>query len=84
MSTDTHQINFGLVDIDGNLSNGLSSVSVKKDAPFSAKFSYLIHFLNDTDLVVDVHRAYTEDFFLWFVDSFFEELNIQNTVLLHW
>ena len=55
MSTDTHQIDFGLVHINGNLSNCLGSICVEKDASFSAKFSNFINILNDTDLVVNIN-----------------------------
>jgi hypothetical protein len=54
MSTDTHEIDFGLVHINGNLSNCLGSICVEKDASLSAKFSNFINILNDADLVVNI------------------------------
>ncbi len=55
MSTDTHEIDFGLVHINGNLSNCLGSICVEKNASFSAKLSNFINILNDTNLVVNIN-----------------------------
>ena len=83
MSADTHEVNVGLVDIDRNFPNSLSSVCMEENSFLSAKFSNLVHVLNYTNLVVHVHGTYAKNLFLGFFDSFSEELNIQNAAFLN-
>lgn len=59
VSTDAHQIDIGLIDVDWYFSDGLSSVSVEKYSLLPAKLTDLVDILNHTDLVVYIHRAYT-------------------------
>ena len=48
MSTDGHEVNVVLIDIDGDLANGLGCVCVEEDLTLSAHLAYLLGGLNDT------------------------------------
>lgn len=83
MSANTHKVNVWLVDVDGDFPDSLGSVSVEENSFLSAKLANLIHVLDYTDLVVDVHGTNAENFFLRLLDSFFKELNIKNAAFLY-
>ena len=55
VSRDGHQVDVHLVDVHGDLANGLSSVSVEEHLVTTAKLANLRKRLLDTDLVVDSH-----------------------------
>lgn len=84
MPTDTHQINVLSVNVDLYFSGGLSSISVEKYLFLFTESSYLLNVLSDTNLIMDKNDTNTEYLFLWLLDSFFEQFNIQNPSLINW
>jgi len=48
VSTDRHQVDVVLIDIDGDFANGLGCICVEEDLSFSAHLAYLLCGLDDT------------------------------------
>lgn len=81
VSTDRHQINWGFADIDRQLANALSGISMEKDFFGSAKLANLFNRLLHTDLIVhmnDTDRQGVRS------DCLLEDLEVNKTVSLHW
>ena len=57
--TYTHQVYFGLINIDWNFTYSLGGISMEKYSFLSTKLSDFINILNHTNFIVDIHSAYT-------------------------
>ena len=55
MPGNAHEVDLHLVDVDGDLADGLGGVGVEEDFVLAAQLADLLHGLDDADLVVDHH-----------------------------
>ena len=58
MTAYREQINFHVVHVDVHLAHSLSGVGVEEYLPGPAHFSYLLHRLHDSNLVIHHHDRY--------------------------
>lgn len=78
---DTHQIDVHGIHIHGDFADSLSSISVEKDLVLAANLSNFLNGLNDTNFIVDGHDGNNGSIR---ADSFFELLDVDQSVGLNW
>ena len=83
MSTNTHQVNIKGIDIYIYLSNSLGSISMEKDLLLSAESPDFFHILPDSNLVVHKNNTNTKYLFLRLLNSFSQQIDIQNASFIH-
>jgi hypothetical protein len=58
----SHQVDLHVVDVEGDLPDGLGRVRVEEDLPAAADFADFFDRLDDPDLVVDLEKKSFEIF----------------------
>jgi hypothetical protein len=84
VAADAHEVDIHLVDVDVDLSDGLSCVSVQEDAFLPAKLPDLLYILAHSNLVVDQDDTDTQDLLFGVGNSLSQQLHVQDAILLNW
>lgn len=76
MTADAEEIDFGVIDVDGDLADCLGGVGMEKHSPLTADFPNLLDRLHDSDFIVDEQNADAQDFLGRLVDGFLQQFQV--------